>query len=501
MNNFDKSALKKYQEKLDMIKAGTSININESKSEKEARISKLKKDANLFVDYYFPHYCEYKSAPFQLELTNEVRNNETIKGIVRWGRGLGKTVWTCVFNPIFLWVNDEAHYLVILGNNKDKASISLSDIQAEFESNQRLINDFGIQKIQGTWEDGYFITKSGFVGKALGIGQSPRGLRYKNQRPDLIVADDIEDRELSRNPRRQDEIVDYIEKDLLPCMDGRKRRYLHVNNNPFEHSIQEILYQKHKETWTMFRVDAYDANYKPAWPSKYDDEYYMHLEYEIGILAAQAEYNNTPHVSGKIFNEDLMNYTSDYPPLNSFERIVGHWDVAYAGTDDSDFNAVRIWGLKNKKFYYIDSFVRRCKIYDAIEYMIQFQVELPFDVIVNWQFEAQFWNDAIEDAIESMQDATGVMLYLNKVDTPKSFKYDRLVRLLYYYQHKKALYPVGLQEDKDFIEGRRQLFGIEPGYRTKDDAPDADEQAIRALEAHKNGFYCRTGKLRKNLRR
>ena len=59
----------------------------------------------------------------------------------------------------------------------------LEDLRAEFEANPRILADFGEQMQIGSWEAGFFITKGGFIGQALGMGQSVRGLRVKNKRP------------------------------------------------------------------------------------------------------------------------------------------------------------------------------------------------------------------------------------------------------------------------------------------------------------------------------
>jgi hypothetical protein len=57
--------------------------------------------------------------------------------------------------------------------------------------------------------------------------------------------------------------------------------------------------------------------------------------------------------------------------------------------------------------------------------------------------------------------------------------------------------------DGDCIEGLQQLYGIEPGYNTHDDAPDADEQAIAFLERHirRYAFEPRQGKIKLNSKR
>ncbi len=39
----------------------------------------------------------------------------------------------------------------------------------------------------------------------------------------------------------------------------------------------------------------------------------------------------------------------------------------------------------------------------------------------------------------------------------------------------------------DMVEGNNQLKGLEPGYKTPDDAPDADEAAWHYLDQHQPG--------------
>ena len=67
----------------------------------------------------------------------------------------------------------------------------LADLQAELEYNQRLIADFGTQKNVGDWQQGEFSTTGGVKWFAVGRGQSPRGLKKQEQRPDYIVIDDL----------------------------------------------------------------------------------------------------------------------------------------------------------------------------------------------------------------------------------------------------------------------------------------------------------------------
>jgi phage terminase large subunit-like protein len=391
----------------------------------------------------------------------------------------------------------------VVANNYDKAKILLSDLQAEFEANERLKHDWGEQEMRGSWESGYFRTKNGFIAKALGMGQSPRGLRFQDQRPDYIVCDDLEDKDTIKNPMRQDEMVTWIEKDLIPTMDGPVRRYIHPNNNFHPRSIQEELHIKHPK-WELFQVNAYDpVTYKPEWEEKYDDDYYKTIEEDLGVLAAKAEYNNDPHIEGKIFRAEQIQW-GKMPSLNHFKIIAGHWDIAYAGNKTSDYNAVRIWGLYSNQFWYIDSFVKQSKMRAALEYMAFVELELPPSVIIHWRFEAQFWNDEVRRTIKEVEDDFRISFNLVKVDTPKTDKYGRILTLQPYYQNGRLYYNEKKKSHNDTATGLQQLYGIEPGYRTKDDAPDADEQCIKFLSRHLrrgNSKGARTGRIKKNPKR
>ncbi len=510
MKAADKRASENYQKKLQLIKSGAAANPFESKEEQQQRTSRARSDVAFFVQYYLSHYATAPSAQFHVRLAQHVKRDQACKIIVRWGRGLAKSVWCDVVIPLWLWINNDINYMVIVGNNFDKAKILLSDLQAEYEANPRLQHDFGEQLMRGSWEDGYFRTRSGFIAKALGMGQSPRGLRLQAKRPDFIVCDDLEDKDIVRNPARQDQVVEWIEQDLLPTMDGNRRRYLHPNNNYAPRTIQEQLRLRHPD-WKLDQVDAYDpVTYQPAWPEKYGSPtpsggqggYYRNLEKEIGVLAAKAEFNNLPHITGKIFTQDQIQW--DKPPnLNHFKIIAGHWDVAYAGTSTADYNAVRIWGLKDKDFWYIDGFVRQCKMRAALEWIAQYQIGLPQSATIHWRFESQFWNGEVERTIKDVETAFNIHLNIVKVDTPKTKKYDRILTLQPYYQNRRIWYNISRKAHTDTIIGLQQLYGIEPNYKTNDDAPDADQQAIEYLSKHlrRQSNQTRMGKMTRNKSR
>jgi len=483
MKRQDKLAYQQYLKKLELARSSGKPDPFETKEEKEERIEKLKKNFSKMVQYYFPHYADSDSPKFHIKFANKVKRSQTYTGFCQWGRGLAKSVVTDIFVPFWLWMNGEPTYLVVVGNNHDKAKQLLGDIMAEFEANPRIIADFGEQKNIGKWEDGFFVTKGGFIGQALGMGQSVRGLRVGPRRPTIIVMDDCETKDINKNPKRQKETVKWVEKSLLPTMDGMPQRFIQSNNRFAPVMIQTMLQDRHPD-WDVDEVNAYDPlTYDPTWKEKYDNDYYRNIEKKIGTLAALSEYNNDPHVEGAIFTDDMIRFAK-LPQLRHFEMIVGRWDVAYAGTPTADYNAVRVWGLYKGRFYYIDGFVAQTKMKPAVQWMAEFTKSLPKGVIVHWGFEAQFWNDEVVRTIEEVEKEYGFPLNLSKIERSKTRKYDRLLSLQPYYQNGKIFYNEKLKADRSCQIGIAQLKGIEPGYKTHDDAPDADEMAISELSKY-----------------
>jgi phage terminase large subunit-like protein len=471
-----------------MIKSGTNFNPDETEGEKKAVLERARKDVKFCAETFFPHYCSSESGDFQISWAKRVGKKKTFKGFSEWPRGHAKSVWNTIFIPFWLWLRGEPVYLVVIGDSYNKAKTLLSDIHGELEVNPQILHYLGEQKKIGSWEDGFFQTTGGFVGAALGLGQNVRGLRKGTLRPTICVVDDIETKDLNKNPKRQDAEAQWVERDLIPTMDGPHRRYIHSNNKYANRMVQTVLQERHPG-WYVHHIKAYDPiTYEPTWASKYTAQYWRDMEDPdegIGVIACRAEFLQIPHKEGKIWKDEDFQWAK-LPRLDHFDLIVGHWDVAYAGTSTSDYNAVRLWGLKGRNFYMIDCFVRQSKMDKAIDWMCRKEKEIKesykTDIHIQWQFEAQFWNDAVEQTIQEVSDEHKLQLNLIKVDTPKSKKYDRILSTQVYYQGRRVYINQELKSHNDTLQGIEQIKGIEPGYTSKDDAPDADEGAFSRLQ-------------------
>lgn len=497
----DKQALKRYDDLCKLIVERSNVNPFESIQDKNNRIVLAKKDFKYFVSTYFKHYTESETPDFHLRIAKKVRKNKTYKGWLKWARGHAKSVIAINLLPLWLWINEDIQFLLVIGQNEKKAQTLLGDLQAEFAFNQLLINDFGEQKVTGSWEDGFFTTKSGFSAKAIGMGQDPRGLRVGAIRPDMVVADDWETKETAKNPQRQDEYSEWFLRGVIPAMDNKNRRVLICQNKFAPRMIFDKIIEEN-QAWDIDQVNAYNpVTYLPTWSEKYDRWFFKEVENEIGTIRALAEYNNQPHIEGKLFTDEMIQW-ANLPSLKSMTHITGKWDIAYGGTATSDYNAVRVWGLKDGKKYLIDCFVKQSKVKDALNWIADFQKRLNENISIQFGFEAQFWNEEIYRNISEVEQEQKLSLNLIKIERRKGDKYDAIIEMLPQYQNGRVFYSRALKSHNDTHVGLAQLKGIEPGYKTKDDAPDADKYAFDELDLFESSRSTKSimGKKRSNRR-
>lgn len=503
----DKEKAELYLKKLEITRNSTEVNAFETEAEKSERIRMAFLDPRFMVKTYLPHYATVESADFQIDFAKEVANDPLFKGFAEWGRGLAKSVWCDIVIPLWLWMRDEDVFLCLCSDSKDNAALLLDDVQAELEANPLIINDFGNQKSNGNWESGNFQTlDQRFIAMAFGIKQKKRGTRVKQRRPNLWVIDDLETPDTIKNPKRMHEQANNIEREMIPSMTGKKRRLLYANNRFARVMTQTILQERHPE-WKIHQVKAYNKiTYKPAWPAMYDAEYYRQQESDMGISAAYAEYLHESKIEGKNFSEDDIQWC-ELPDLHDMQMIVVHWDIAYTDNDTSDYNAVKAWGTKDRKFYKIDLFLKQAKMKLACNWMCEFKKSLPRGVNVIFQYESQFWNEEVQRNIQEAEDAYGIYLNIMKVDTPRVNKLGRMLTMQPYYQNSRIYYNQDLKSKSDAQVDVMQLCAVEEGSTEHDDGPDADQQAISTLERYttptrrNNGQKSyRTGKMKRKYK-
>lgn len=488
------------------VQASTTVNIFESKEEQQARIKRALKDYNYYVKTYFPIYADADCADFHIKAANKIvaprpADDPNLIAVFEWAREHAKSVHADVLIPLWMKAKGMLNGMILMGKNEDDACTLLGDIQAQLQNNSLYIHDFGEQFNFGDWSEGDFTTKDGVRFVAYGRDQSPRGARKGEKRPNYAVCDDIDDDQLVNNQKRVSAIVERILGALFFALETKKGGTLVIAGNRIHaksvlaHIVGDTKPGAPKREGVYHsKVCAIDpATGQPAWHQRYTYGQIMNKVKKAGNAIGRKEFFHENHVEGTIFKDSMIHWRK-MRRLHDYKIIVGYFDPSFENKVTSDYKAVRIWGglltpSGDWERHCLKSFVRQTELKAAFEFMSNYEDKLPVGVGVLWYVEKQFFNRPIQDALiahnKKREQERKPKLVVITDDRTKENKYVRIVKMEPAYSNNEVAYNIDEMHNPDMVEGNNQLKGIEPGYSSPDDSPDADEGAWWILDKHK----------------
>lgn len=473
----------------------------ETPAERERRKARLLANYAAFCEYYFPHYLQLRdkttgevirtihNAPFHNEAARTVRCTPNLKAVFMWPRGHAKSTHLDIFLPLWLMFQPGRliSFMVVVGKSEDSADRLLGDIQAELEANQRLTADFGKQRNDGSWLDGEFRTNSGVKFLACGRGQSPRGLRDREARPDYIVIDDLDDDELCHNERRVREMTDWVKEALFGSLDVGRGRFIMVGNLISKNSV---LYNISRTRGVaLSKVQAVDRNGDPVWREKWTRREAEEYRDFVGYRAWEKEMMHNPIVDGSIFRNEWIRWKR-LPGLDRYDSLVCYTDPSFRSTTANDYKACRLWGRAGTELHLIDCFVRQATVGEMVRWLYDLYERTRDTASVLFYMEANFMQDVILDEFASEGDLRGYQLPILPDRRKKPDKLQRIEAVSPLWERGFVWYNEARRDDPDMQVGIEQTLALERGSRVHDDAPDADEGAIWLLQrtARSTGF-------------
>lgn len=472
-----------------LVQAATTVNLKEPEAVKSKRIARAKIDYEYFVDYYYPHYASDPCGDFQIRAANKVKSDPNYFGAWEWPREHAKSVHADIILPMWLMINNEMQGMVLVGKNHDDACGQLNDIQAELEHNQRYIQDFGIQIKPGAWEEGDFTTNDGIQFIAVGRGQSPRGIRNREKRPDYCVADDLDDDEIVNNLDRVERVVDWLTGSLLGALDIRKSRMVVVGNrihpkSILAHIVGDIDNKPKRKGLHHSKVMAtIDGTFtgKPTWWQKYTSEQLVARFEKMGTFMALREYFHKAVIKGKVFKNEWIHW-GRIPKLQKMDTIVAYFDPSYKAKTTNDYKAIPVWGNIGHRLFKIDQYCKQGSITEAVKWLYDFHESLPEDVICEYWMEDVFLQDMFFDDFEAEGKIRGYFLPIRGDKRKKPDKHARIMALTPHYERGYVTHNIAQKKNTHMITAIDQTLGFQKGASIHDDAPDADEGAINKIQ-------------------
>lgn len=481
-----REALARWRAHVEAVRSSTAAGAGETPGEREARVARLRADYGAFCSYYFPHYMSrpggglMANAPFHDEAARLVMSRPNLRAVFMWPRGHAKTTHLGLFLPLWLLFQErpEVSVVVIVGKSEAAARAHLGNVQAELAANARLLADFGPQRGEGEWTDGFFSTTGGAAFFARGRGQSPRGLRYKARRPDYILIDDLDDDELCLNPARVRRLYVWVRSALFGAMDVGRGRFVMVGNLISRNSVLRLVAETAGVEVSTVRAVGDDG--EPAWPAKWTRAEADDMRRFMGYRAWEREMMHRPAADGGIFRPEWIRWR-DPLPLADYADLVCYTDPSFGSSSSSDYKAARLWGrTRGGEFHLLDCFVRQDTVASLVAWLYDLG-ERTRGAAVRFFIEAGFMQGMLLDEFRREGEARGWQLPISADRRKKPDKMLRIEAVSPLWERGLVFYSTRGRGSPDFEAGIEQTLAAERGSRAHDDAPDADEGALWML--------------------
>ena len=238
-------------------------------------------------------------------------------------RGWGKTSIVALALMARWILYHHTGFICYINKSHDAASLQTENLRRELVTNKMIKHFFGNFKtrIAGITEFEETFSKKAWVAYDTlvwprGAGQQVRGVLFKNDRPGLIVIDDLEDPEKVNNDEIRKGWLRWLYADVIKALPrigkmADKSKIVYIDTLKHEDStLQHLLDSK---DWASIRLEACDDNFKSTAPDFMSDAAIM-KEWEEHVEAGQTdvffrELRNLP-ISTKdaAFRRDYFHY-------------------------------------------------------------------------------------------------------------------------------------------------------------------------------------------------
>ncbi len=324
------------------------------------------RDPRLFFATYLGHYITHPFAYFHFEMFDLQKdpNKKTI--VITGARNSAKS--TIMNTSLALWSilgEPQKKMVVILGYTQISAKKHFYDLRTELENNKLLRSDLGpIQGEDGPWGPTLHLPKYGADVAFASTEQNIRGLKVGPHRPDLFIADDLEDDETVRTLEGRNKLYDWLTKVVLPAGDEKNTRLVVLGTLLHEDSL---LMRLKKDIRSGIREGAYreypllDEFGGALWKSKYPDQAAIDaLRKYVGNEKAFSQEYLLQIVSDheRVIHPEWIHRYTTLPAMNNDNHYRGAFigmDLAIAEGQQADNTAMvcaRVYGWgENTRIY------------------------------------------------------------------------------------------------------------------------------------------------------
>ena len=313
--------------------------------------SLLRNSGEFFIEFFLGHAIEYRVPRFHIEIWDRLIDQGLQRLLLAVPRGHAKTT-LAKLAVIWYFLFTSHRFCVYLSNTNAIAKNACKDI-INFLQSENFIRVFGRVNIikesetESLWI--FEIGKKRCILRALGAGQQVRGLNIDNERPDIAVADDVEDMENTDTELQQKKLDKWVFGTFIKAL-GKRHKLIWIGNMLGRTTLLARLSKI--PTWNpiVFGCMIKDVNghLRPLWPEVWSMEAILKdfAEYKaLGLVETwMCEMMNMPGHGQNGFRQDQINY-SPIPTPDSLKAAFITIDPAFGKKSNNDRTGIVVHGI------------------------------------------------------------------------------------------------------------------------------------------------------------
>jgi hypothetical protein len=247
---------------------------------------------------------------------------------------------------------------IILGSSLDRANDRMRAVKHEIENNENFVSLFGELKGE-VWNESRIVLTNGVIIQSFGRGQSLRGVKHLQWRPDFCFADDIEEPEHVRTPEARRETLAWFMSVVLPALDKDAR--IRINATPLDRDALPVRLMKEPGwQWRTFPIEYPDpktSRRTPTWPARYNLSWIDRRKQELERLGLHDEFMReymceAEDIARKTFTSDIFKVRTR---VRTWETAYAFIDPARTTTATSATTGWAVWSWINNRLVVWDA--------------------------------------------------------------------------------------------------------------------------------------------------
>lgn len=301
-------------------------------------------------------------------------------------------------------------FIVYINKSHDAASLQTENLRRELVTNRMIKALFGSVKhreVNSKEFEEVFSKKSWVAFDTLvwprGAGQQVRGVLFKNDRPGLIVIDDLEDPQKIENEEIRKGWYEWLYADVIKAIprvgpNAKTWKIVYIDTLKHEDSVLQKLLDSPE--WASVRLEACDDNFKSTAPEFISDEE-IAKEWDNHVKAGQTD----------VFFRELRNLpisTADSTFRTEYFKYYNHPTGVSVKENDLPLFDVEVQQDRNVETVVILDPAKTVKIHSAESAIISIGIDLTSArLFIREALSEKMYPDEIYAALFSMAQRLG----------------------------------------------------------------------------------------------